>query len=53
MVIQVLFFTGDAENVSESEILAKQLDIQANVIKVGHHGSTSSTTQAFLDKVNL
>lgn len=45
-------FTGDAESVSESEILAKQLDIQANVLKIGHHGSTSSTTQAFLDKVN-
>jgi len=45
-------FDGDAEDVSESEILAKQLDIQADVLKVGHHGSNSSTTQAFLDKVN-
>jgi beta-lactamase superfamily II metal-dependent hydrolase len=45
-------FMGDAEDVSESEILAKQLDIQADVIKVGHHGSSSSTTQAFLDKLN-
>ena len=45
-------FTGDAEALSESEILAKQLDIQADVLKVGHHGSNSSTSQAFLDKVN-
>jgi len=45
-------FEGDAEDVSENEILAKQLDIQADVIKVGHHGSHSSTTQAFLDKVS-
>lgn len=45
-------FMGDAEGVPESEILAKQLDVQADVLKVGHHGSTSSTTQAFLDKVN-
>lgn len=43
---------GDAEDVSEGEILQKQLDIQADVLKVGHHGSHSSTTQAFLDKVN-
>lgn len=45
-------FTGDAEALSEGEILAKQLDISANVLKVGHHGSSSSTSQAFLDKVN-
>lgn len=45
-------FMGDAESVSEGEILAKQLDISANVLKVGHHGSLSSTTLAFLNKVN-
>lgn len=45
-------FMGDAEDVSEGEILQKQLDIQADVLKVGHHASHSSTTQAFLDKVN-
>lgn len=45
-------FDGDAETLSESEILAKQLDIQADVIKLGHHGSESSTSQTFLDKVN-
>ncbi len=45
-------FMGDAEALSEGEILAKQLDISANVLKLGHHGSHSSTSQAFLDKVN-
>lgn len=45
-------FMGDAQDVSEAEILQKQLDVQADVLKVGHHGSHSSTTQAFLDKVN-
>ncbi|HBJ2623471.1 MBL fold metallo-hydrolase [Clostridium botulinum] len=45
-------FTGDAESLSEGEILAKQLDISADVLKLGHHGSHSSTSQAFLDKVN-
>jgi beta-lactamase superfamily II metal-dependent hydrolase len=45
-------FTGDAEDVSEGEILAKQLDIQGDVLKIGHHGSNSSTTTEFLEKVN-
>lgn len=45
-------FEGDAEGVSENEILSKKYDIQANVLKVGHHGSNSSTTAAYLAKVN-
>ncbi|WP_252244524.1 MULTISPECIES: ComEC/Rec2 family competence protein [unclassified Clostridium] len=45
-------FMGDAESLSEGEILAKQLDISAEVLKLGHHGSHSSTSQVFLDKVN-
>ncbi|NFO40760.1 MBL fold metallo-hydrolase [Clostridium botulinum] len=45
-------FMGDAEALSEGEILAKQLDISADVLKLGHHGSHSSTSKAFLDKVN-
>ena len=42
-------FTGDAEEVSESEILE---NVQADVLKVGHHGSSSSTTPEFLLRVN-
>lgn len=49
---KAFIFTGDAESLSEGEILAKQLDIQSDVLKLGHHGSHSSTSQAFLDKVN-
>jgi beta-lactamase superfamily II metal-dependent hydrolase len=45
-------FMGDAEDISEGEILKKQLDIKADILKIGHHGSRSSTTQEFLDKVN-
>jgi competence protein ComEC len=45
-------FDGDAEALSENEILAKQLDIKADVLKLGHHGSNSSTSQEFLNKVN-
>ena len=43
-------FTGDAEKETESEILSQVSDV--DVLKVGHHGSKSSTTQSFLDKVN-
>jgi competence protein ComEC len=45
-------FGGDAEAVSENEILAKNLNINADLIKIAHHGSSSSTTESFLNKVN-
>ncbi len=45
-------FTGDAEAVSEEEMLALGLDVSADVLKVGHHGSDSSTKPKFLDAVN-
>ncbi len=43
---------GDAESLSESQILSKDFDVKADVLKIGHHGSSSSTGNAFLDKVN-
>ena len=45
-------FTGDAEDVSENEMLARGYDLRADVLKVGHHGSNSSTTEAFLAAVD-
>lgn len=45
-------FMGDAEELSESEILKNGLDVSADVLKVGHHGSNSSTSNNFLKKVN-
>jgi competence protein ComEC len=41
-------FTGDAGATSESEITT---DVKADVLKVGHHGSSTATSQAFLNKV--
>lgn len=43
-------FTGDAEAEAEGAILHKNLD--ANILKVGHHGSKTSTSDAFLAKVS-
>lgn len=43
-------FMGDAEKDVEEEILKKDLD--ADVLKVGHHGSTTSSSKKFLEKVS-
>ena len=45
-------FTGDAEDVVESELISSGQNIKADVLKVGHHGSGYSSTSAFLKKVN-
>lgn len=50
---QVSFLlTGDAEDVSEAEMLKNGQNLKATVLKVGHHGSSSSTTPAFLKAVS-
>ncbi len=46
---KAFLFMGDAEKLSENEITG---DVSADVLKVGHHGSSSSTGDAFLSKVN-
>lgn len=45
-------FTGDAEDISEDEILKNGKTIKSDVLKVGHHGSNSSTTNQFLNTVS-
>lgn len=45
-------FMGDAETVSEKEILSQGTNVKADVIKIGHHGSTSSTSPEFLNSVS-
>lgn len=42
-------FMGDAEELSEKEITA---DIDADVIKVGHHGSNTSSGKEFVSRVS-
>ena len=42
-------FMGDAETKSENEINS---DISADVIKIGHHGSDTSSGESFVNKVN-
>lgn len=45
-------FTGDAEEDAEVDILRSNSNISADVYKVAHHGSRTSTTKKFLDAIN-
>lgn len=45
-------FTGDAEKLSEKEMLDKNYDLKADVLKIGHHGSSTSTSDEFLEAVS-
>ena len=44
--------TGDMEKPVEARLLADGSDIQADVLKVGHHGSHTSSSEPFLDAVH-
>lgn len=45
---KTFLFMGDAEKISEQEIVEY---MKADVLKVGHHGSRTSTSKEFLQKV--
>lgn len=46
-------FTGDAEFDEENELLETSMnDLDCDVLKVGHHGSSYSSSDAFLDAVS-
>lgn len=44
-------FTGDAEREAEQVILNSGANLKATVLKVGHHGSDTSTTYPFLREI--
>lgn len=43
-------FMGDAQKFSEEEIINSNENISCDVLKVGHHGSSTSSSKEFLDK---
>lgn len=50
-----MLFTGDIEAVAEEKILKEYKNsnvLNSTILKVAHHGSKSSSTQIFLEKVN-
>lgn len=46
-----VIMTGDAETVVEKEILESGENIDAEILKVGHHGSDTSSSEDFLDAI--
>ena len=44
-----VLFTGDAEGLIEEEVLSR--DLKADILKVGHHGSKTSSSYTFLKAV--
>ncbi len=44
--------TGDAEEKAEKDILQSGAYLNADILKVGHHGSDTSSSKAFLDAVS-
>lgn len=47
-----MLFTGDIEKEAEELIIKNNINLKANILKVGHHGSKTSTTEEFLQKVS-
>ena len=49
-----MLFTGDIEEIAEKEILNKYINLnilKSTILKVAHHGSTTSSIQEFLNAV--
>ncbi|MFC4023529.1 MBL fold metallo-hydrolase [Oceanobacillus longus] len=45
-------FTGDAGRSDELKMMNSGIDIQADILQLGHHGSNTSSDPAFIDAVN-
>lgn len=47
-----VLFTGDAEGQVEERLVGRDRSLTSDIIKIGHHGSPSSTGEAFLKSVD-
>ena len=45
-------FPGDAESMAEKTMLGSGVNLDADVLKVAHHGSSTSCSAAFIDAVS-
>jgi competence protein ComEC len=50
--LRSFLLTGDMEKPMEARLLSLSADLHSDVLKVGHHGSKTSTIQPFLDAVS-
>ena len=47
-----VLLTGDVEGMQELQILQRGTDVKADILKVAHHGSRTSSQPSFLDAVD-
>lgn len=47
-----VLYTGDTTSTVEKQMLEKGMDVDADIIKIAHHGSTTSSTAEFIDAVS-
>jgi competence protein ComEC len=47
----VFFFSGDLEVEGEEKIVERGLDLLADVMKAGHHGSRTASSEGVLDRI--
>lgn len=47
-----ILFTGDASQKIEKQLINDGYSLQADILKVSHHGSRTGTSEEFLEKVN-
>ena len=46
-----VLFTGDIEKLAEKKMLERDANVQADILKVAHHGSETSSAAAFIENV--
>ncbi|OGZ17464.1 MAG: hypothetical protein A2Z78_00800 [Candidatus Nealsonbacteria bacterium RBG_13_36_15] len=45
-------FTGDIDKSVEKELIEKNVDLTADILKISHHGSKTSTSKEFIEKIS-
>ncbi|MEE9117405.1 MAG: DNA internalization-related competence protein ComEC/Rec2 [Calditrichia bacterium] len=50
--VNSILFTGDLEKTGEQPLLQYDYFLESEILKIGHHGSSTSTSKALLEKVN-
>jgi competence protein ComEC len=46
-----ILLTGDIQHATERWLLTQDIDLQADILQVPHHGSRTSTSPAFVQRV--
>jgi len=49
---KTILLTGDAEEDVEEKLIAEHVFVQADILKAGHHGSKTSSSEAFVKRVS-